>query len=142
MIVLGPGSLYTSILPNLLVPGIGEEICKAKAKKVYICNLMTQPGETLNFSASDHIQALYSHMDCSFIDLILVNNILVNNEPIPSHLKYRYQEEQARPVVFDVENLAKLGIEVIAEEIISLDKGLVRHNTEKVAQILYSLIER
>ncbi|MFS0611958.1 gluconeogenesis factor YvcK family protein [Lederbergia ruris] len=137
LIVLGPGSLYTSILPNLLVPGIGEEICEAKAKKVYICNLMTQPGETLDFSASDHIQALYSHMDCSFIDLILVNN-----EPIPTHLKYRYQEEQARPVVFDVENLANLGIEVIAEEIVSLDKGLVRHDTEKVAQILHSLIEK
>ncbi|MCJ7840218.1 YvcK family protein [Lederbergia sp. NSJ-179] len=135
LIVIGPGSLYTSILPNLLVPGIGEEICKAKAKKVYICNLMTQPGETLDFTASDHIEALYAHMDRSFIDLVLVNN-----EPVPSHLKYRYQEEQARPVVFDVDNLEMLGIEVIAEEIISLEKGFVRHDTNKVAQILYSLL--
>ena len=64
LIIIGPGSLYTSILPNLLVPKLGEEVCRAKAKKVYICNLMTQAGETLDFTASDHIQAIYDHMGC------------------------------------------------------------------------------
>ena len=62
LIVMGPGSLYTSILPNLLVPRIGEEVCKSKAKKMYICNIMTQAGETLNYSASDHVKALYEHL--------------------------------------------------------------------------------
>ena len=70
--------LYTSILPNLLVPQIGEEVCRAKAKKVYICNLMTQAGETHDFTASDHVRAIYDHMERPFI-----NTILVNNEDIP-----------------------------------------------------------
>ncbi|MEK3887899.1 gluconeogenesis factor YvcK family protein [Bacillus sp. FSL K6-3431] len=137
LIVVGPGSLYTSILPNLLVPGLGEEVCKAKAKKVYICNLMTQAGETLGFTASHHIDALYSHMLCPFIDIILVNN-----EAVPIELQNRYKEEQAKPVLFDVDRLVALGMEVIHDEIISFDQGYIRHDTEKVANILYSLLER
>ena len=74
LIVIGPGSLYTSILPNLLVPKIGEEVCQSKAKKVYICNVMTQAGETLNYTASDHVKALYDHMACACLDAIIVNN--------------------------------------------------------------------
>lgn len=135
LIVIGPGSLYTSILPNLLVPGIGKEICEAKAKKVYICNLMTQPGETLGFTASDHVQALYDHLEKPFLDMILVNN-----EPVPQELKYRYEEEQAQPVVFDIERLEKMGLQVIADEIISYDSGLVRHDTERLSEIIYSLL--
>lgn len=135
LIVIGPGSLYTSILPNLLVPGIGKEICEAKAKKVYICNLMTQPGETLGFTASDHVQALYDHLEKPFLDMILVNN-----EPVPQELKYRYEEEQSQPVVFDIERLKKMGLQVIADEIISYDSGLVRHDTERLSEIIYSLL--
>src|SRR5690606_13855698 len=66
LIIIGPGSLYTSILPNLLVPKLGNEVCRSKAKKVYICNLMTQAGETLNYTASDHVKAIYDHMNCAF----------------------------------------------------------------------------
>ena len=73
LIIIGPGSLYTSILPNLLVPQIGEEVCEAKAKKVYICNLMTQAGETHDFTASDHVNAIYDHMGKPFMNTILVN---------------------------------------------------------------------
>lgn len=135
LIVIGPGSLYTSILPNLLVPGIGKEICEAKAKKVYICNLMTQPGETLGFTASDHVQALYDHLEKPFLDMILVNN-----EPVPQELKYRYEGEQSQPVVFDIERLKKMGLQVIADEIISYDSGLVRHDTERLSEIIYSLL--
>ena len=65
LIIIGPGSLYTSILPNLLVPQIGDAVCRAKAKKVYICNLMTQAGETHDYTASDHVQAIYDHMKCA-----------------------------------------------------------------------------
>ncbi|CAM4143682.1 gluconeogenesis factor YvcK family protein [Lederbergia lenta] len=137
LIVVGPGSLYTSILPNLLVPGLGEEVCKAKAKKVYICNLMTQAGETLGFTASQHVDALYNHMLCPFIDIILVNN-----EAVPVEIQNRYQEEQAQPVLFDVDRLVALGMEVIHDEIISFDHGFIRHDTEKVANILYSLLGR
>lgn len=103
MIIIGPGSLYTSILPNLLVPELGDEVCRSKGKKVYICNLMTQAGETHDFTASDHVKAIYEHMKCSFID-----TILVNNEDIPSHIQKRYKEELAQPVRYDLQKLYEL----------------------------------
>jgi len=137
LIVIGPGSLYTSILPNLLVPGLGEEVCNAKAKKVYICNIMTQAGETLGFTASNHVEALYSHMKRSFIDIVLVNN-----EKIPHEIQNRYKEELAQPVQFDVDRLISLGVEVLYDEFISFENGYIRHNTEKVASIIYSLLDR
>ncbi|OLN23978.1 hypothetical protein BTO30_00720 [Domibacillus antri] len=137
MIILGPGSLYTSILPNLLVPGIGEEVCAAKAKKVYICNLMTQAGETLDFTASDHVGAIYDHMKCSFID-----TILVNKEPIPAVIQERYKEERAKPVVYDVENLQSMGLDAIFDDIVTYDDCIIRHDTAKVAEILVRLIPK
>lgn len=136
LIVIGPGSLYTSILPNLLVPGLGEEVCAAKAKKVYICNLMTQPGETHGFTAADHVKALNDHMECSFID-----TIIVNHNGIPSDLQHRYEEEKAVPVYFDYDQLRSFGMEVICDEIATIENGLIRHDTEKMAAILYSLLE-
>jgi uncharacterized cofD-like protein len=137
LIVMGPGSLYTSILPNLLVPGIGEAVCRAKAKKMYICNIMTQAGETLDYSASDHVKALYDHLETPSIDYILVNK-----KQVPKEVQARYNEEQASPVHFDMEKLKSMGLEVIAEEILSYDNHLVRHNTEKVADIIYSYLKK
>ncbi|MBS4174037.1 YvcK family protein [Bacillus sp. FJAT-49736] len=137
LIVVGPGSLYTSILPNLIVPQLGEEVCRAKAKKVYICNLMTQAGETLDYSASDHVEAIYKHLGCKFID-----TILVNNEEIPHHIQVRYKEELAKPVVYDVDKLIDLGLDVIYEQILTYENGLIRHDTEKVARILYNLLKQ
>jgi len=135
LIVIGPGSLYTSVLPNLIVPQLGEEVCNAKAKKVYICNLMTQAGETLNYTASDHVEAIYQHMGCNFID-----TILVNNEEIPQNIQDRYTEELAKPVVYDVDRLIDLGLDVIYDQILMYDGGLIRHDTDKVARILYNLL--
>jgi uncharacterized cofD-like protein len=137
LIIIGPGSLYTSILPNLLVPKIGEEVCKAKAKKVYICNVMTQAGETLNFSASDHVKALYDHMKCTFM-----NTILVNEEEIPDHIKSLYEEELAKPVHFDIEALRMLGLEVITDKIVSYENSVIRHDTNKVAKLLYGILQQ
>lgn len=135
LIVIGPGSLYTSILPNLLVPKLGQEVCQARAKKVYVCNLMTQAGETLNYTASDHVNALYQHMRCAFID-----TIIVNNENIPNDILSRYSEEYAKPVEFDLTHLYELGLEVIQGEIMTLENGAIRHDTKEVANILYSLL--
>jgi len=135
LIVIGPGSLYTSVLPNLIVPQLGEEVCKAKAKKVYICNLMTQAGETLDYTASDHVEAIYQHMQCRFID-----TILVNNEEIPQNIQERYKEELAKPVVYDVDNLVNLGLDVIYDQILTYEGGLIRHDTDKVARILYDML--
>ncbi|MFJ5623411.1 uridine diphosphate-N-acetylglucosamine-binding protein YvcK [Peribacillus loiseleuriae] len=135
LIVIGPGSLYTSILPNLLVPGIGKAVCQSKAKKVYICNLMTQAGETQDYTASDHIQAIYSHMNCSFIDCILVNN-----QEIPQNVQDRYKEEFAKPVVFDVESLEKLGVKIVQGQIFNFEGNSIRHDTKKVARMLYQML--
>lgn len=136
LIVMGPGSLYTSILPNLLVPGLGEEVCKANGKKVYICNLMTQAGETHDFTASDHVKAIYDHMGDCFIDMILVNN-----ENIPENVQLRYHEELAKPVIYDMDRLETLGLKVIQGEIVSHEKDVIRHDTKKVAEILFNIIK-
>jgi uncharacterized cofD-like protein len=136
LIIIGPGSLYTSILPNLLVPQIGQEVCEARAKKVYICNIMTQAGETHDFTASDHVNAIYDHMGKPFM-----NTILVNSEEIPEDIQARYSKEEAKPVHFDVNSLYELGLDVIFGEIVSLNGGVIRHDTQEVAKILYSLLK-
>ncbi|WP_042462915.1 gluconeogenesis factor YvcK family protein [Neobacillus dielmonensis] len=135
MIVIGPGSLYTSIMPNLLVPRLGDEVCRSHAKKVYICNLMTQAGETLGYTASDHVKALYDHMSRAFI-----HTILVNNKEIPEDVQLRYNEELAYPVHYDLPQLSELGIEVVHADIADLEDGALRHDPKKVAEILYNLL--
>lgn len=131
LIVLGPGSLYTSILPNLLVPGIIEAIQDSKAKKVYICNVMTQKGETDNFTASDHVQAIFNHTHEQFIETVLVNNGV-----IPDELIKKYQQEDAYPVPFDEEKMRAFGCRVVKDEFIRYDGMVLRHNAVKVAQSL------
>ncbi|MBA2875734.1 gluconeogenesis factor YvcK family protein [Thermaerobacillus caldiproteolyticus] len=135
LIVIGPGSLYTSILPNLLVPKIGREVCRAKAKKIYICNVMTQAGETLHYTASDHVKALYAHMGCAFLDMIVVNS-----GHIPEEIQQRYAEELAEPVKDDSEKLTELGLTVIRDHIVSYEDQVIRHDTKKVASLLVSLL--
>lgn len=137
MIILGPGSLYTSILPNLLVPGIGKEVTISNAKKVYICNLMTQAGETLDFTAADHVRAIYDHMKCSFMD-----TILVNKEPVPADIQELYKEEMAKPVIYDVDKLKELGLDAIFDDILTFENSTIRHDTAKVAEILVRLIPK
>ncbi|MGD7043409.1 gluconeogenesis factor YvcK family protein [Jeotgalibacillus proteolyticus] len=136
MIVIGPGSLYTSILPNLLVKNIGKAVLASKAPKVYICNLMTQAGETLNYTAGDHIKALYEHMGEHFLDYVLVNN-----EEIPMEVKSLYDKEMAEPVQFDVDRLQGLGLKAVYDKIITHHNGLIRHDTERVASIIAKLLQ-
>jgi uncharacterized cofD-like protein len=136
LIVIGPGSLYTSILPNLLVPKIGEEVVKAKARKIYICNVMTQAGETLDYTASDHVEALYKHIGTSFID-----TILVNDEEVPEEIQEKYAKELAKPVFFDISKLTTLGLEIIHDKIIQYNGDVIRHDTNKVASLLYELLK-
>lgn len=108
VIVIGPGSLYTSILPNLLVQDIQKAIRKSKAKKVYICNLMTQAGETGNYSAYDHVSALIEHVGENFLDAVLISK-----EEIPENVRYLYKQEQASPVRIDIDQLEKLNIDIV-----------------------------
>lgn len=137
LIVIGPGSLYTSILPNLLVEHIGKEICSASARKVYICNVMTQPGETVGYSASDHVQALYEHLGKPFID-----DIIVSSQPVSSQILERYEQENAVPVTADIALLEKLGLNVYSDNFILEQNGAVRHDTVKVSKLLCRLLEK
>lgn len=135
MITIGPGSLYTSILPNLLVPGLAETLSKSKAKKIYICNVMTQFGETNHFTAADHVQALVDHHQTSFM-----NTIVVNDTTIPENIAGRYALEGAEPVRYDEERLNSFGFHVIHDKMIQYDQSVIRHDEQKVSQILYSLL--
>ncbi|RSK28553.1 YvcK family protein [Bacillus sp. HMF5848] len=136
LIVIGPGSLYTSILPNLLVKEIGRTIVQSNAKKVYVCNVMTQAGETLQYTASDHVKALYDHLKTAFIDIILVND-----EDVPDHILQLYAQELAQPVHYDIGKLETLGLQIIHDRIITYEDNVIRHDTKKVASILYSLLD-
>nr|NNM90799.1 YvcK family protein [Bacilli bacterium] len=135
-IVVGPGSLYTSILPNLLVPGIAEAVRASKAKVIYICNVMTQPGETDGYCASDHVRAIYEHVGSKFFDMIIVNSASI----APSIVSH-YGEQGAHPVVADVEKLHELGLTVIARNFLQ-DASLARHDPELVATQVLALIGR
>ncbi len=136
LIVIGPGSLYTSIMPNLIVPTLSEYLCRSAAKKVYICNIMTQSGETLDYKASDHVQAIYDHVNERCID-----TILVNNKELPNPVKYKYQEEHATPVYVDIEELKRMNLEVIQEDIVLVKNSTVRHDAIRISKILIELIK-
>lgn len=125
-IIVGPGSLYTSVIPNLLVPGIREAIQKTQAKTYYICNIMTQPGETDGYQASHHLKAILDHTDQGLID-----KIIVNNEIISEKLKLKYQAQGAKPVLTDEKNLGKLDIEVSSYPLCAED-NLARHDPQKI----------
>ena len=105
--MLGPGSLYTSVIPNLLVDGVAEAISQSDALKIYVCNIMTQDGETEDMTAADHVEALMEH-GLGNLDICLCNNATVAPE-----LLERYREEDARPIVIDHDRLARLGVEVV-----------------------------
>jgi uncharacterized cofD-like protein len=133
LIILGPGSLYTSVIPNLLIQEISEEIAKSHAKKIYVCNIMTQPGETDSYSVSDHVSALMQHAGSrKIIDTVLVNDFL------PSNLAQKYQMSGSYPVKLDLENLKKLGVNLFSRKLIEDSKeGLVRHSSNRVARAIY-----
>lgn len=135
IIVIGPGSLYTSILPNLLVQKISHELCHSNAKKIYVCNVMTQAGETMGYTASDHVKALYDHLKCAFL-----NMIIVNDTEIPADVLVRYERENAEPVLYDHEKLQKYGLKIINRDLVHIENGAIRHDTEKIAKLIYSLI--
>lgn len=135
LIVVAPGSLYTSTLPNLVVPNIAEALRETKAKVVYVCNVMTQAGETTRYTATDHIQAIIDHIGYECIDAILVHN-----KPITDAVRLKYAEENAVLVEYDSDRLARLGLDIIEADIIDEIQTRLRHDTKKVASLLCSLI--
>ena len=133
LIILGPGSLYTSVIPNLLIQEISHEIAKSNAKKIYVCNIMTQPGETDGYSVCDHVNAIMKHAGSKkVIDAVLVNDFM------PSNLAKKYEMAGSYPVKLDFENLKKLGVKLVTRKLIEDSKeGLVRHSSNRVARAIY-----
>ncbi len=138
IIIMGPGSLYTSVISNFLVKDIAKAVWAAKAKKIYVCNAMTQPGETDNYSVSDHIKAILNHVKDykvegkTFLDAVLVNN------SIPKNLSEKYEKSDSLPVEIDITELRQMGIEVYQKNLLQDNKeGLIRHNCDKIAKAIY-----
>ena len=130
LIVMGPGSLYTSVLPNLLIKDILEKILDSNALKIYVMNAMTQPGETDRFSAYDHLEVLVSHTDPRIVDVCFINT-----QPIPGSILAKYEEQSAYPVELDVGKIREKGYEVLQGDMLRLD-GQVRHDPEKLAKLM------
>ena len=136
-IILGPGSLYTSIIPNLLVEGVVEAIQASEAMKFYICNVMTQAGETDNFSAEDHLFALIEHSQKDIIDYIVVND----HDIIDQEILARYAEEGAAPVGYHKDKLEKFGVQVIEANLLN-EEQVLRHDSCRLAAVLVEEIIR
>ena len=138
LIILGPGSLYTSVIPNLLINDIAKAVNNSKAKKIYVCNIMTQPGETDGFSVSDHIKTLIKHAKYDKI----IDAVLVNTE-LPVELIQPYKDAGSEPVEVDTAEVKKMGIEVVQKNLIA-DKrfedghsSFVRHSPGRLARVIY-----
>jgi uncharacterized cofD-like protein len=140
LITFGPGSLYTSVIPNILVNGISESIDRSPALKVYFVNLMWQPGETISFSASRHVEAIHLHARRKLTDCVVVNTA-----PISSAMKRRYAREHVKPVENDFENLAALGVKVVTADLLgdaNQAPRKVRHNPAALAEVVIDLASR
>lgn len=133
-IILGPGSLYTSVIPNLLVPDIVSAIEEAEGLKIYVCNVMTQPGESDNYTASDHIRALYTHSSPNIVDYMIINN-----ERIPKYYLEKYALKGSIPVEIDREKIKKYNIELVESPLIH-ESDYIRHDPVKLAKMVVNLV--
>ena len=137
LIVLGPGSLYTSIIPNLLVKGVARTIAQAEAPKLYICNIMTQDGETEGYTAADHLEALLAHGEPGLVDLCLANTA-----PVDPGLLEKYREEDAAPLTVDRERIAGLGLELVERPVADRGGSYARHDPDQLAQAVLEIYRR
>jgi uncharacterized cofD-like protein len=135
LITLGPGSLFTSVIPNLLVEGIPQAIRRSPATKAYFVNLMWQPGETVNFTASDHIRAVHRHAGGKVIDYAILNV-----RPVQAAVRERYEREKALPVENDVDQIFKMGIKVMTGNLLQ-ESEKVRHDPEQTAAVVVRLAQ-
>lgn len=138
LIILSMGSLYTSILPHLLCSDVVDEINKSKAKVMYLCNAMTQPGETDNFGVSDHIKVLESYLGKDTINVVIASNTKVNSKILEKYST----EEQKDEVIIDYENLEKMNLELIEDDLLTIIDGTIRHNSLKLSSIIFSYLMR
>jgi len=135
LIVFSSGSLITSIMPNIIVPEIQEAIQKSKAKKLYICNMLTQPGETDNFKVSDHIKFIEKYIGDGQI-----NAVIANSSEITANMKVLAKSEGKDAVAIDVSKLHNMGVTLLAENLFKVEDGYVRHDSLKTSYLIFSYI--
>ena len=138
LIILSMGSLYTSVIPNLINDDIKEALRTSNAKIMYICNMMTQPGETDDFKASDHIKALNEYLGSRKVDIIIANDGTIKEEIIE---KYK-NAEQKDEVIFDKNNLKELNLQIIHNNYVDYSEGFLRHKVDKLALDIYAYLIR
>jgi len=136
IITIGPGSLFTSCIPNLLVRAVPEAIAHSKATRVYVCNLMTQPNESTGLTASQHIQAIFDHAKCRVFDYVMLNYA-----PVPNELRARYAEDNAEPLHNDLDEIRALGVTPILGDYLDATH-FARHATDRIALDLLNLPKR
>ena len=134
IVILGPGSLYSSIIPNLLVRGINSAIRSAGGMKILVCNVMTQPGETDGYTASMHVKAILDHAGRNAVDYVIVNST-----PVPEDLKKKYAEAGAYPVIVDEDVLKALGVGVIKADLIT-NHDAIHHDPKKLAESVMQVV--
>ncbi|MGH9431997.1 MAG: gluconeogenesis factor YvcK family protein [Terriglobia bacterium] len=133
LITVGPGSLYTSLIPNLLVGGIVRALARSRAAKIYVCNLMTQPGETRGYTAADHVRALHEHAGCALFDFVILNTAA-----FPGRMKRRYAQEHAQPVVNDVDQVLALEVHPVLADLVADDR-VARHDSTRLVPLLLEM---
>lgn len=136
MIVIGPGSLYTSIIPNLMVPEIAAAIKASRAPKIYVCNVMTQPNETLNYSAADHVRALIHHIGQG-----VITHVLLNSAKVPPEVLSRYEAKGAKYIMPEEAEIEMMGVRPIHGAFIDVS-NVVRHNPQKLAAAIFRIAAR
>jgi uncharacterized cofD-like protein len=136
LIILSMGSLYTSIIPNLICRDIIKELDKTNKKIMYVCNMVTQPGETDNFNVSDHIKILNDYLGKHKIDVVVANNGKIEQEVANKYATL----EQKDPVLIDLKNIENMNIELISNNYVTIKDEIIRHNTDKLALDIYSYI--
>ncbi len=132
---MGPGSLYTSITSNLLVKDIARAVKKSSALKIYISNIMTQPGETTGFKVSDHLKVLRKYGGKDIVDYVIVNTGEITDE-----LKEKYHKDGAELVKLDEECINSLGIKIVGENLVKIKNDTVKHDSDKLAEVLADTI--
>ena len=134
-IVVGPGSLYTSIIPNLLVEGVARAVRNSRALKIFVCNLMTQPGESDGFTAADHLRVVESYLGCGAIDICVLNS-----QEVKQTAEQTYRHSDSEPVLWDEEEINQMGITPVVADLLSEDQAKVKHSPAKLARLIHSLI--
>jgi uncharacterized cofD-like protein len=130
LILMGPGSLYTSVIPNLLIPEIAQALARSRAPRVYVANLMTQPGETAHYTLSQHLRAIENH-----VGKRLINYVVANKKSVSPAVARRYRKEGAEPVLIDRADVAKMKVQLLADDLLE-EHNVIRHNSARLANLL------